>query len=107
MVDGMYVQGMASDSFDYDNETPTSHFSEVDSSDEELMNEHKAFMEHVAGDFEMICAWCGEEISEVAVPWNDDGDYMHPECYEDAWATPSTYYDDLAWGKQDRPEDRE
>ena len=55
----------------------------------------------------MKCVWCGEEISEDAVPWNNDGDYMHPECYEDAWATPSTYYDDLAWGKQDRPEDRE
>jgi len=55
----------------------------------------------------LICAWCGEEISEDAVPWNDDGDYMHPECYEEAWSTPSTYYDDLAWGKQDRPEDRE
>jgi hypothetical protein len=34
MVDGMYVQGMGSDSFDYDNETPTAHFSEIDAMDE-------------------------------------------------------------------------
>jgi len=33
MVDGMLVQGMGSDSFDYDNEVPTMHYSEVDSMD--------------------------------------------------------------------------
>ena len=55
----------------------------------------------------MKCAWCGEKIEEDEVLWNNDGDYMHPECYEDAWATPSVYYDDIAWGMQDRPEDRE
>lgn len=34
MVDGMYIQGMGSDSFDYDDEMPQQHFSEVDSQNE-------------------------------------------------------------------------
>lgn len=38
MVDGMYVQGMGSDDFDYDNEIPTSHFSEVDTKQKNIQN---------------------------------------------------------------------
>ena len=54
----------------------------------------------------MKCAWCGEEIVDgEEVKWEDL--WVHPECYEAAWETPSAYFDDIEIGSQDRPEDRE
>jgi hypothetical protein len=67
MVDGMYIQGMGSDDFDYDNEQSTAYFSEIDSRDEKPCSKSKS-----------KCKWWDEKAEQNCGGMNPDCKHFDP-----------------------------